>query len=94
MIKCQCHFDIIQNLNLKVFPFWILTLIDYALVKCYDLNYIEKFEEIYCPIIYHDTDYAQLLMVKCDCLDILNEPNKYELLPKIANWHVYSEKSD
>ena len=89
----------LQNLDtrLEILPdYWReLALTAYELGHYEEtLNYIEKFEEIYCPIIYHDTDYAQLLMVKCDCLDILNEPNKYELLPKIANQLLQSSKTD
>lgn len=48
------------------------------------LKYIAMFEEIYYPVIYHDSDYAHLLMVKSDCINQLDIENKYEELEKIA----------
>lgn len=89
----------IQNLDtrLEILPdYWReLALTAYELGYYEDtLSYIEKFEEIYCPIIYHDTDYAKLLMVKCDCLNFLNYPSKYELLPLIANQLLHNIETD
>lgn len=89
----------LQNLDtrLEILPdYWReLALTAYELGYYEDtLSYIEKFEEIYCPIIYHDTDYAKLLMVKCDCLNSLNNPSKYELLPLIANQLLHNIETD
>lgn len=48
------------------------------------LEYIAMFEEIYYPVIYHDSDYAYLLMIKSDCINQLDIENKCEELEKIA----------
>lgn len=48
------------------------------------LEYIAVFEEIYYPIIYHDADYAHLLMVESDCINQLDLDNKYGKLEEIG----------
>ncbi len=49
------------------------------------LSYISKFEEIYYPVIYHDSDYAHLLMVKSDCINQLPVEAKYQELEEIGD---------
>lgn len=49
------------------------------------LEYIGLFEEIYYPVIYHDSDYAYLLMIKSDCINQLNLDGKNEKLEEIAS---------
>ena len=74
--------------RLEILPdYWMeLALTTYELGN-YEatLYYIEKFEEIYYPIIYHDSDYAHLLMVKSDCINQLPSETKYQELDKIAD---------
>lgn len=74
--------------RLEILPdYWMeLALTTYEL-KDYEttLNYIEKFEEIYYPVIYHDSDYAHLLMIKIDCLNHLSEGRNYQELEEIGD---------
>ncbi len=74
--------------RLEILPdFWMeLALTAYELGN-YEatLSYIEKFEEIYFPVIYHDSDYAHLLMVKSDCINMLPSKTKYQKLEKIGD---------
>ena len=48
------------------------------------LEYIDNFEEIYYPVIYHDSDYAYLLMVKSDCINQLYGKEKYNELEDVC----------
>ena len=74
--------------RLEILPdFWMeLALTTYELGN-YEatLSYIEKFEEIYYPVIYHDSDYAHLLMVKSDCINQLSSETKYPELEEIGD---------
>lgn len=74
--------------RLEILPdYWMeLALTTYEL-NDYEttLTYINKFEEIYYPVIYHDSDYAHLLMVKADCINHLPSESKYQDLEEIGD---------
>jgi DNA replication protein DnaD len=88
--NANTRFIKLSNLNkrLEILPdYWMeLALTTYKLEN-YEatLSYIDKFEKIYCPIIYHDSDYAHLLMVKSDCINRLSSETKYQDLEKIGD---------
>ena len=74
--------------RLEILPdYWMeLALASYGLMDyAQTLEYISKFEEIYCPVIYHDADYAYLLMVKADCVNQVYGDNKYATLEEIGD---------
>ena len=74
--------------RLEILPdYWMeLALTTYELENYKaTLSYIEKFEEIYYPVIYHDSDYAHLLMVKSDCINQLSSETKYQDLEEIGD---------
>ena len=73
--------------RLEILPdYWMeLALASYGLRDFEQtLEYIDKFEEIYYPVIYHDSDYAYLLMVKSDCISQLYGNDKYDELENIC----------
>ena len=75
------------RVQVEILPdYWMeLALASYEL-KDYEqtLEYIDKFEKIYYPVIYHDSDYAYLLMVKSDCISQLYGKDKYDELENIC----------
>lgn len=74
--------------RLEILPdYWMeLALASYGLEDyAGTLEYIEKFEEIYYPVIYHDSDYAYLLMIKSDCINQLYGKEKYDELVEIGD---------
>ena len=77
------------NKRLEILPEYWSSLASTA----YDLGnyedallYIDIFENIFVPVVYHDTQYAQLLMIKADCISkITDYDNKYAILEEIAD---------
>lgn len=82
MIKLQSLNNRLENLP----DYWrMLATTSYELGNYEEtLEYISKFEEIYCPIIYHDKDYEKLLMIKCDCINNLNLSDKTQQIYEAA----------